>query len=153
MLPYSAAVTPVFAQAAREAAGVGSRTGVDRHNRCIGDRLRCIELDEIRRADRPVIGEARHDILDRCVLDIEFVRVDAAGGAVVRVTEGGTECQLLDKGPFLDQRCVQLEEFLGDVIAVVDGHTGATVAGQVIRQLLLVRRVVQRFLSDAPRPD
>lgn len=72
--------------------------------------LRVVELDDARRADGLVIGDAQAYVVDRRVLDLELVRVGlepdlgrpgAAG--VIRIAVAGIEQELLGEGHVLDE--------------------------------------------------
>ena len=97
------------------------------------------QLADARRADRPLKGAAEAHILGGRELQVELVRIDAAGHRVVRVAESGTDEEVLDEGLVLDHREAQLDEPLAHPEAGVDGLRG----GAGTRQLPALKGVIR----------
>src|SRR5215831_7966663 len=68
--------------------------GITRHDARVGDRLRAVQLDDVRRTQRVLIRATEADVPDRRPLHLELVGVRWPRGRVARAPVAGVEYQL-----------------------------------------------------------
>ena len=145
MLPYCAAVTPVRAHCVERQRRRRSRAHVDRAVEA--DRLRTVQLGDVRHTHGALIARPRADVLDRRPLETELVGVGREVEAVVGVAIARLSRHALRERRVLDQRHARFgEEILGDV-AAGDRRSRTTLAGTVARLERCVRQQLALLLA------
>src|SRR4029079_14618460 len=145
----------------RSAGGKQIVIGIERRGTRVGPArelahvLRIEELDDARRAYRPVHRPPQPKAVDRRVLNLELPRVRSAARRVIRRAVPGVDAQILRALLAFDDRNAHFGEVLFDVDGFVDGHRGTTEPGQETALLGLVRLeallLVPAFVTDVDR--
>src|SRR5262249_31949239 len=125
----------------RIAAGAGVGTAPQ------AERLRCEELDHVRRTHRTLEARTQTEVVDRLPFRAVLVRVHRTRKVVRRVAIAGIGRQILEERHVLNERDRYCAEALREVVTAVRALRRAALTGEVTARELEVGAQVQVFLT------